>query len=229
MSRNDSGRFFFGLFVIIIGVIFLLGSLDKLDVGDVFSNYWPMILIFFGLVHLLSHNFQHAGGGIIMILIGGFFQLDKLDLIGTSIWNLFWPVLIIGVGLWILVKPGFKFKKGDIPEIKDDDLGLSVILSGMKRRIESENFQGGKASVVLGSLELDFHPAQLAKEKAVVDLSVVLGEIKVFVPREWKVIVDTSSVLGEVNNMISPSSGGESSPTLFIKASAVLGEIKIRN
>ena len=229
MVKDGRGRFSFGLFVIIIGVIFLLGSLDKIDVGDVFSTYWPMILIFFGLMHLLSSNFRNAGAGIIMILIGGFFQLDRLDLIGTTIWRLFWPLMIIGVGFWILVKPGFRFRKEDVPEIKEDDLGVHVVLSGMKRRIESKKFKGGKASVVLGSLELDFHPAQIEGREATVDLSVILGEIKVFIPREWKVVVDTNNVLGEVKNRHTQLAGVEPSATLFIKASAVLGEIEIRN
>ena len=46
MSGEQNNRIFVGILIIAFGLIFLLGSLDKIDVGDVFSRYWPMILIF---------------------------------------------------------------------------------------------------------------------------------------------------------------------------------------
>jgi len=68
--RDYQGRIFSGLLIIFIGVLFLLGNLGKLDIGEVFSTYWPLILIFVGLWHLIAHEFRSAGFGVILILIG---------------------------------------------------------------------------------------------------------------------------------------------------------------
>jgi hypothetical protein len=53
--RDYQGRIFGGLLIILIGVLFLLGNLGKLDFWDIFSTFWPLILIFIGLWHLIGH------------------------------------------------------------------------------------------------------------------------------------------------------------------------------
>ena len=74
--RDYQGRIFSGLLIILIGVLFLLGNMGKLDVGEVFSTYWPLILVFIGLWHLIVHEFRSAGFGILLIMIGGFLCLS---------------------------------------------------------------------------------------------------------------------------------------------------------
>jgi hypothetical protein len=162
MSRDYQGRIFAGLLIIVIGVIFLLGSLDKVDVGDLISEYWPLILIAIGLWHILAHNFRQVGTGLILIAIGSVFMLIKWGILGTNFWSVFWPILIIAVGLWILLKPRFKGYSGKVPEIKDDDLDAFVIFAGINRRLESKEFRGGKATALFGGIELDFTNAKLA-------------------------------------------------------------------
>ena len=227
--NNNVGRVFFGVLVIAVGLVISLGNMDKIDVGDVFSTYWPMILILLGLSHLVLNRFRHSGSGLVLIVIGGFFQLSNLGLLGDNIWMIFWPLMIIAGGLWIIFKPGMRWSGTKVPDMKGNDLGASVIISGIKRRVESQQFRGGKASVVLGSLELDLRNAGLENNKATIELSTVLGEIKVFVPREWNVEVESSLVLGEVSNKHSPVPQGDPVTTLYIKASSVLAAIEIRN
>ncbi|MFC2157343.1 LiaI-LiaF-like domain-containing protein [Acidobacteriota bacterium] len=227
--KDNVGRVFFGLLVIAVGLVFLLGNMDKLDVGDVFSTYWPMFLIFFGLAHLISNNFRNSGPGLILLAIGGFFQLSNWGILGDNIWMIFWPLLIIAGGIWIIFNSGIRKGFTKVPDMKGDDLGASVIMSGIKRRVESKQFRGGKASVVMGSFELDLRDAGLEGNKATIDLSAVMGEIKVFVPRNWNVEVGSSNILGEVNNSHSPSFEGEPVSTLYIKASSVMASVGIHN
>jgi len=62
--RDYQGRIFAGLLIILIGVLFLLGNLGKLDFWDMFSTYWPVILIFIGLWHLVVHESRTWGFGL---------------------------------------------------------------------------------------------------------------------------------------------------------------------
>ena len=229
MSKDYQGRIFAGLLIIVIGVIFLLGSLDKIDVGDLISDYWPLILIAIGLWHLLAHNFRQVGTGLILIAVGSVFMLIKWGILGTNFWSVFWPVLIIAVGLWILIKPRFKGYSGKIPEIKENDLDAFVIFAGIKRRIESKEFRGGKATAMFGGIELDFYDAKLAGGQATIDLTAMFGGIDVRVPRNWKIVVDSHAILGGVDDKHRPDSADKIEATLFIKATAIFGGIDIKN
>lgn len=226
--RDYQGRIFSGLLIILIGVLFLLGNLGKLDIGEVFSTYWPLILIFIGLWHLIGHEFRSAGLGVILILIGGFFMLVNLDIIRGRIWLYFWPLLIIAAGLWIIFKPRFKPFQAKAPEIKEKDLDAFTIFSGIKRRIDSQEFRGGKATVLFGGIDLDFRQAALADDKATVELTAIFGGIEVLVPDDWKVVVDSSSIFGGVEDKHKGVSPAETKATFFIRATAMFGGIEVK-
>ena len=227
--RNYQGRIFSGLVIIAIGVIFLLVNMDKLDFGDFISTYWPMILIVIGISHLLTSGFRNAGVGLFLIAIGAFFQLSNLGILGGRVWTYFWPLLIIAAGLWIIFKPRPRGFGEKAPEIKQDDLGAFVIFSGLKRRFESDKFQGGKATAMFGGLELDLTQTKLKDNQATVELTAILGGIDLFVPREWKVIVDSSAILGGVDDKHRATPATTVQPTLYVKATAILGGIDIKN
>ncbi len=143
-------------------------------------------------------------------------------------WLYFWPLLVIAAGLWIIFRPRFRPSGQEVPEIKEKDLDVFTVLSESKRRIESKEFKGGKASVLLGSIELDFSQASLAGNQATLELTAILGGIEIWVPREWEVVVDSSAFLGEVEDKHKSDSAAESKSTLFVKGTAILGSIKIK-
>ncbi len=227
--RNYQGRIFSGLVIISVGVIFLLANMDKLDFGDFISIYWPMILIVIGISHLLTSGFRNAGVGLLLIAIGAFFQLVNLGVLGGRVWAFFWPLLIIAAGLWVIFKPKPKGFGENAPEIKQDDLGAFVIFSGLKRRFESDKFRGGKATAIFGGLELDLTKIKLKDNQATVELTAIFGGIDLFVPREWNVIVDSSAILGGVDDKHRPVPPTTIQMTLYVKATAILGGIGIKN
>jgi len=227
--RNYQGRIFSGLVIIAIGVIFLLANMDRLDFGDFISTYWPMILILIGISHLLTTGFRNAGVALFLIAIGAFFQLNNWGVLGGRVWAYFWPLLIIAAGLWIIFKPKPKAFSSKAPEIKDDDLGAFVAFSGLKRRFDSERFRGGKATVIFGGMDLDLTQTKLADNQATVELTAIFGGINLFVPREWQVIVDSSSILGGVEEKHRPIPSTTIQMTLYVKATAILGGIDIKN
>ena len=66
-------------------------------------------------------------------------------------------------------------------------------------------------------------------EEATVELTAILGGIDLFVPREWKVIVDSSAILGGVDDKHRATPATTVQPTLYVKATAILGGIDIKN
>ncbi len=230
MGRQPSSRIFAGIFICVIGFIFLLGSLGRLNVGDLIAGYWPLILIAGGCWLLLANRVQDLGPGVILIALGGFFMLAKWNVFGVNAWKIFWPILIIAAGLWILLRPGTRGFTGAAPAVKEDDINMSVLFSGGNRRIESERFRGGKATALFGGLELDFTSTRLEGNQATVELTAIFGGVGIRVPRDWKIVSESHALFGAVEDKRIPAVPAEETPpTLFIRATALFGGIEVKD
>ena len=84
LQRHASGRVFWGLILILLGVLFLFDQMGRLDFGDLVGRWWPLILVAAGLWQLISSNFQEMAGGLFLIVLGALFQLAKLDILGPN-------------------------------------------------------------------------------------------------------------------------------------------------
>ncbi|MDQ6419918.1 cell wall-active antibiotics response protein LiaF [Paenibacillus sp. LHD-117] len=115
MNGNFAGRLFTGLIVITVGLFFLLRQLgvspfESISIGELFSTYWPCILMYFGVAQLLSGRFHGGSGwwGAVMLLIGFVFLGNNLEWFTWSIGDIvpfLIPIVIIIVGLRMIWKP----------------------------------------------------------------------------------------------------------------------------
>jgi hypothetical protein len=108
--KTSSGRFFWGLFLIIIGLLFLFEEMDYIDFGEAISTYWPAIFILIGISIYIANGFKRSDSALFLILLGVFILLIKLQIIERELWHYIWPVLLIVLGLWIMLKPKAKAK-----------------------------------------------------------------------------------------------------------------------
>jgi hypothetical protein len=160
-QRHSSGRIFWGLVLILLGVLFLLDQMGRVDFGDLISGWWPLILVAAGVWQLISSNFRELTGGLFLIALGALFQLAKLEILGRDAWHYVWPALIIGLGLWVLIGAFRRSSAARLPGSKEDELDAFAIFAGLNRRIESQSFRGGKATAIMGGIELDLAPTLL--------------------------------------------------------------------
>jgi len=117
-----------------------------------------------------------------------------------------------------------------IPEAAGGDgLSISQVFAGTSRRVESQDFKGGKAEVVFGSAEIDLRGARLSGGQAALDLSAVFGGIEVRVPRDWEVVLEGSPVLGSIETHKSPVPATGKTATLTVRGSAVFGSIDVKD
>jgi hypothetical protein len=227
--RGSGGRVFWGIIIILFGVLLLLDQLGRLDFGSIISRYWPVLLILIGLWQLFANSFRSPAGPLFIIALGVIFELGRLQILGRSAWHYVWPLLIIAVGLGMLL--GALGRRTPTPgaAVTESSLDAFVIFSGMNRRIESPSFRGGKATAIMGGIELDLRGAKLAAGSAALDLSVILGGISLRIPRAWRVEVNAHPLLGGVEDKHTFEPGAEGAGTLHIKASAILGGIEIKD
>ena len=48
-SKDKNSGMVWGLILVLIGVLFLFQNFDMLDIGDIISTFWPLILVAIGL------------------------------------------------------------------------------------------------------------------------------------------------------------------------------------
>ena len=195
MNKQRS-QFMIAIVLIALGVIFLLGNLDVIDVdiGDLITTWWPLILISLGVIGLFQTRTAPIGS-IFLIVLGVVFLLITLD---VAEFDILWPIVIIGAGLWILFHNRVS-RRSTADEVGrdsvQDSINVSALFSGIEQRITSQSFQGGNVSATFGAVELDLRVAGLA-ENPVLNMNVFMGGVELSIPDEWLVNVNGSPVFG---------------------------------
>jgi predicted membrane protein len=104
------GKAVAGTILLVVGALLLIHQFDFFYFPDwLFS--WPMWLIAWGFYIGARHNFR-SSSWIIMIIIGVAFLLDDI-VPGLNRHDVVWPVMIIGFGLWMILKRNNKWNKDD--------------------------------------------------------------------------------------------------------------------
>lgn len=99
-----------GLFLIALGLALLVATNDLLNLGSVKEYFtWETALVFIGALLLLNLQFT---GGLILIALGTWFFIDNKDYeLPEIVKSIYWPSVIILVGLGVIISSLFKRKK----------------------------------------------------------------------------------------------------------------------
>lgn len=98
--KNRSNRVWSGLILLLIGTVFLLRNFGIFIPDWIFS--WPTLLILIGLVIGFKRRF-HGGGWLIMVLVGGYFNLRNL--VDFNMTQYYIGAGFIIMGLFVIFKP----------------------------------------------------------------------------------------------------------------------------
>ncbi|MBN1938690.1 MAG: hypothetical protein JW843_03825 [Candidatus Aminicenantes bacterium] len=231
-KRNPNpGRIFWGLALILVGTLILLNRFDIWDFGYLIADWWPAIFILIGISILIGNGFRRPGTGIFFILLGTFFLLWNFDILRYDIWRNLWPAGLILLGLWIILRPAFRGRNnpGEIPPVQGNDIDISAVFNGVKRRIDSPNFRGGEVAAVFGGADLDLTGAGLEGGKATVEATAIFGGVDIFVPRNWRVVTNGTAILGSYDQKHRNPAEGEAAATLYVRGTAIFGGVTIKN
>jgi predicted membrane protein len=247
---RHSGRFgvVFGALIAAVGVLFLLQNLGILYFDDIWQ-YWPVILIVIGVSRAASS--LAVGGrvvGGVMVFVGVIFLLENLGLIHGNVWRYLWPLVLIAVGLGLLVRaverhnlasgapnpasPSAASSASTFPSSTDAGLIAPwAIFSGIRRRVESQDFEGGEALAVFGGLQLDLSDAATKKDEVVIETNAFFGGIEMKVPENWNVSVRGSAIFGGIEDETAnaSSTADVKRPLLIITGFVVFGGVTVKN
>lgn len=238
-GRPGPGPIFPGIFLLILGVAFLLSNLGFFDIRLI-RDYWPVLLIVFGASIMLNprhgtRSFLWSGS---LIVVGCLLLAQTLGYIGGNVWEIIWPIWLIFWGLSFLLRgrAGITGCAGAPPwggapqTATANRLNESNVFGGVKQRVESQEFEGGYLSSTFGGIEIDLRGANTKLDEIFIQADAVFGGIEITLPDRWNVTVRGSGVFGGFEDRTHPpASTGEKRPHITVTGSAVFGGVTVRN
>lgn len=193
-SNRNTGRGIIGIVLILIGVAFIGRTLNFFPshiMHYVFS--WQMILIVLGVIFISTR--ENKSTGWILLIVGAVFLLPDIIHFPYSVRRLFWPIILIAVGVLIIFKSTHRRNKPEGSNSSDyiDDI---AILGGGDRVVTSGNFKGGNITALFGGSKINLRNASLAPGQNVIDMFCIFGGSTLIVPETWNVKLDVVSIFG---------------------------------
>jgi hypothetical protein len=220
-----------GLIVTGVGVVFLLDSLKLLSLSAALP-FWPVVLIALGMVKL-AYSRQSGGGiwGVMLMAAGGVLLATHFGWLEVS-WRALWPLIVVGVGLSVVFKGMRGSASGsgrrNAPNvITDEEICLSLFMSGAESRVLSPAFKGGVVSLLMSGAELDLREAKLQGQARLM-VDVMLGGLELRVPQGWQVVVQGDQFMGGIENKTAPAFDANP-PQLIIDGRVMMGGIEVKN
>ncbi len=214
------GRLFFGAVIVAVGTVLLLDNADVIDAGDVFSIWWPAVVILAGILTYVA-NPRHWPVALIITLAGLAWLLSNLDIVDLG--DLILPAAIILIGILVIFGRGL----GTRTEAGDRVNSFNVF-SGSEIASHSKEFTGGSVTAVFGGAEVDLRDA-LPTADAQLDVFTAFGGIEIRVPQGWQVSVKGLPLFGGIDNITAKEQLPADAPVLPVSATALFGGIEIKH
>lgn len=239
-QRNNSALVI-GLILVIVGSVIVLFNLDMISwkIKNLLIS-WQMLLIVIGLFQL---NKKNVMPGVIILLIGVFFMIPKLNALYPNIFPfipnfsaIFWPLILVIAGIIIISKSVFNQDKNreysheghrkQRPyrnEQSDGTINENYIFSGSDQIFLDPVFKGGKIQAIFGGMTLDLRRTTLPEGVSVLKIEAIFGGVDIIVPESWDVKVVQNSFLGGFSDKRHGAILLEENKKLIIEATCVFG------
>ena len=151
--------------------------------------------------------------------------LNSYGVIDISIWKIFWPVVLIAVGLMMVFSIGSGRRKRYEKSTGDSgDNEKVAIFYGEESRVKGD-YAGGSATAVFGGVDLDLRQAKI-KDGAVIDIFTLCGGVSLSLPDDVIVKNEVRGILGgSEDKTVSKSSVKK---TIYLRGECVLGGLEVK-
>lgn len=222
----NPGRLLVGLVLVALGIVLLLDRLGVASAGQLIGALWPLVIVAAGVLQMAVSRRAHLGAAI-TIVVGLVLLAATLNLLSASVWQFFWPVVLIAVGLLFLAGMVTRGIRGQQQQ-RDDVAHAFSVFGGQKVVSESQQFRGASLTSFFGGVTLDLRQANLAPEGADVDVMTAFGGAGIVVPEGWRVSLSGIPIFGGFDDKTSgPSPQG--SPELRVRGTALFGGVEVKN
>ena len=225
-----------GLFIALLGVVL---ALDRAGIADLTSvlRFWPVAIIGVGLAMAFqSRELSGRVNGVFVALFGTYALLYALRIVHVRFWELFWPFVLIMVGVGLAtqaLQPRRVSTAGDGKE----RVSLFAVMSGVKRASHASPFRGADMSALMGGGQLDLRQATIPPgEDATIDIYGLMSGFEIFVPSHWRVSTSIVPFMASVEDKRLPPLGLDTDPSratttprLVVHGFIMMGSVEIKS
>lgn len=227
MKKNFLVRAFFGVTIVTFGGILLLQNLEiiNFDSWHVFwGTVWAAGLVLAGLMTIFSSRRASLRvWGLLLVTIGVSIGLGAYSVINISVWKIFWPVMLIAIGLMVSVGSG-DHKRSKKSAADGSGNEKIVIFYGEESRVKGD-YAGGSATAIFGGVDLDLRQAKI-KDGAVIDIFTFCGGVSINMPDDVIVKNEVRGILGgSEDKTVSKSSAKK---TIILRGECILGGLEVK-
>ena len=171
--------------------------------------------------------------GLVLVILGILFLSNNLDLFDYD-WDYIWPAAIIIVGIALIYRAS-RHQPDDSHYNQQQSRIFGDSLYEPTGEIDGTSFKH-----FIGDLELNLSRAEFKSGENRIKVSIFIGDVRVFVPKDVAVKTSSDVFLGDITVIdatksgIAPSSRYTSdnydtaARKIFISANAFIGDIRIR-
>ncbi|WP_336136415.1 LiaF transmembrane domain-containing protein [Natronomonas amylolytica] len=220
--RIPTSQFLLGALVVLVGVLLLLNTTGVLPVENALL-YVPSLFVVVGLWALVQSRLRNIVGPLVLIGVAGAAQLVVLGYVTADQVVVYWPLLVIAVGLSILLG---QFRSR-MAHTEDAFTSAFAAFGGVEKRNSSKEFTGADLTALFGGTELDLRDARVTDRPAQINAVAMFGGVEIVVPREWNVRLDVLPILGGASDDRPRRDGEHDEVDLVVTGFAAFGGVSV--
>ncbi len=218
----NSGRILIGVVLVILGGVWLLDAAGAGDAGMWIREGWPAVFVFLGAAQTVIERRVSVVSGV-LVVAGAVALAVTTGAVDADLWALVWPVLLIGAGVWLVVRRRFP------PVCRDAEISRLVVLAPGRIVSRAEGLRRADVTALFSALRLDLTGASLAGGRAKVAATAVFGSVVIVVPKGWQIEVRGIPVFGGWDDTTSRVDAADDAPCLRVQVLSLFGGVEVRH
>lgn len=220
------------LWLIAVGVLYLVSTLLELDVGF-WQITWQSAFLFLGLTMTLR---RPSFTSLALLLCGGYFLFTSFADPGWELdGKIVWAVVLVLLGLSLLLgarrrssPPFFRFSNKNTRVSYDQEEGrfhCGLAFSELYKQVEMPLLAGGEVDCSFGTLTLDLSGVRDVQDGCAIQANCSFGDIILKVPRRFQVQIVNSAAFSGTETVGHPDPDTDKS--ICLEASASFSHIRV--
>ncbi|MGH7238174.1 MAG: LiaF domain-containing protein [Candidatus Saccharimonadales bacterium] len=109
----------------------------------------------------------------------------------------------------------------------DDYINTTAIFGEVKKNVISKSFRGGRITNLCGETKIYLGNADI-NGTAIIDISQLFGEVKIWVPTDWHVVTNTQNIFADAKDTRkNPGNANGNEKILILTGTSLFAVVKI--
>ena len=217
-------RIFFGILLLIAGVIVGLNALGHLEFDLFFPGWWTLFIIIPCFSGLFTDKDKWGNVAGLVIGVALLFCAQGWFITYDDFWKLLFPGAIVYFALKMIVTGFQRKKKPESVEFVVDAPEGTVIFGGKEMNFDGQVFEGCDMTAVFGGIDCDLRGAIIEHDCKIKVVS-IFGGVDILLPKGVDIKINSTNIFGGVgDNYV----GNPDSPvTVYIETVSIFGGVDI--